>query len=91
MIGALAVIASFAIIGLRGLRLAIQAQNRVFRAYLAAGLSVVLSAQSLLIMGGVLKIIPLTGVTLPFMSYGGSSLLISFIMIGLLLVISADV
>jgi cell division protein FtsW (lipid II flippase) len=91
MIGALAVIASFAIIGLRGLRLAIQAQNRVFRAYLAAGLSVVLIAQSLLIMGGVLKVIPLTGVTLPFMSYGGSSLLISFIMIGLLLVISADV
>jgi peptidoglycan glycosyltransferase len=90
MIGALAVIASFAIIGLRGLRLALQAQNRVFRAYLAAGLSVVLTAQSLLIMGGVLKIIPLTGVTLPFMSYGGSSLLISFIMIGLLLVISSD-
>jgi cell division protein FtsW (lipid II flippase) len=91
MIGALAVIASFAIISLRGLRLAILAQNRIFRAYLAAGLSVVLTAQSLLIMGGVLKVIPLTGVTLPFMSYGGSSLLISFIMIGLLLVISADV
>jgi len=90
MIGALAVIASFAIIGLRGLRLAIQAQNRIFRAYLAAGLSVVLTAQSLLIMGGVLKVIPLTGMTLPFMSYGGSSLLVSFIMIGLLLVISAD-
>ncbi len=90
MIGALAIIASFALIGLRGLRLAVQVQNRVFRAYLAAGLSVVLTAQSLLIMGGVLKIIPLTGVTLPFMSYGGSSLLISFTMIGLLLVISAD-
>jgi peptidoglycan glycosyltransferase len=90
MIGALAVIASFALITLRGLRLAVQVQNRVFRAYLAAGLSVVLTAQSLLIMGGVLKIIPLTGVTLPFMSYGGSSLLISFAMIGLLLVISAD-
>lgn len=90
MIGALSVIASFALITLRGLRLAVQVQNRVFRAYLAAGLSVVLTAQSLLIMGGVLKIIPLTGVTLPFMSYGGSSLLISFAMIGLLLVISAD-
>ncbi len=90
LIGGLAVIASFALIAMRGLRLAVQVQNRVFRAYLAAGLSVVLTAQSLLIMGGVLKIIPLTGVTLPFMSYGGSSLLISFIMIGLLLVISAD-
>ncbi len=90
MIGGLAVIASFALIGLRGLRLAMQVQNRVFRAYLAAGLSVVLTAQSLLIMGGVLKVIPLTGVTLPFLSYGGSSLLISFVMIGLLLVISAD-
>lgn len=90
MIGALAVIAVFAIISLRGLRLAIQVQSRVFRAYFAAGLSVVLTAQSLLIMGGVLKVIPLTGVTLPFMSYGGSSLLTSFIMVGLLLVISAD-
>jgi cell division protein FtsW (lipid II flippase) len=90
MIGALAVIASFATIALRGLRLAILVQHRVFRAYLAAGLSVVLATQSLLIMGGVLKVIPLTGVTLPFMSYGGSSLLISFIMIGLLLVISAE-
>ncbi|MDW8300260.1 MAG: FtsW/RodA/SpoVE family cell cycle protein [Anaerolineae bacterium] len=90
MLGGLAVIASFAVIGLRGYRLAMQVQNRVFRAYLAAGLSVVLTAQSLMIMSGVLRVIPLTGVTLPFMSYGGSSLLVSFVMIGLLLVISAD-
>jgi cell division protein FtsW (lipid II flippase) len=47
------------------------------------------SAQSFLIMAGATKVLPLTGVTLPFVSYGGSSLLISCLMIGLMLNLSA--
>jgi cell division protein FtsW (lipid II flippase) len=48
-----------------------------------------IATQSLLIMTGVLKLLPLTGVTLPFMSYGGSSLLASFVIVGLLLRLSS--
>jgi cell division protein FtsW len=93
--GALVVVLCFAVLVLRGLRLAVQNAQPApgvaaspFRALLAAGLSAVLLAQSLLIMGGVLKLIPLTGVTLPFVSYGGSSLLGSFVLVGLLLLLS---
>jgi cell division protein FtsW (lipid II flippase) len=71
----------------RGMRIAVQGQQP-FRSLLAAGLSVMLAMQSLMIMGGVLKLVPLTGVTLPFVSYGGSSLLTSFVIVGLLLVLS---
>jgi cell division protein FtsW len=53
------------------------------------GLSTLLGVQSLLIMSGILKLIPLTGVTLPYLSYGGSSLLASFVIVGLLLRLSA--
>lgn len=90
LLGTLAVTAMLALIVLRGLRLAALTHARAFRAFLAAGLSIMIGVQSLLIMGGVLKLIPLTGVTLPFMSYGGSSLLMSFVMIGLLLVLSGE-
>ncbi len=64
--------------------------GRPFYTLLAVGLTMMLAVQSLLIMGGVLKVLPLTGVTLPFMSYGGSSLLVSFIMLGLLLRLSSE-
>ena len=74
----------------RGLRLSIQHQERPFYALLAVGLITLIAVQSLLIMGGVIKLIPLTGVTLPFVSYGGSSLLASFIMLGLLLRLSSS-
>lgn len=49
-----------------------------------------LSAQAFLIMGGVTKLLPLTGVTLPFVSYGGSSLLMSWLMVGLLVYLSGE-
>jgi len=73
----------------RGLRTATLASDN-FRRYLASGLTAFLAAQSVLIMGGNLRLLPLTGVTLPFVSYGGSSLLISYLTITILLHISAD-
>lgn len=88
LIGAFSVLVSFALLGYRGLRTAALCR-RPFYTYLAAGVTVMLCIQAFLIMGGVVKILPLTGVTLPFVSYGGSSLFISGLMIGLLLYLSA--
>lgn len=87
LIGALAVIACFAVLAYRGIKIAGRCDD-AFRLYLAAGITVILSVQALLIIAGVTKILPLTGVTLPFISYGGSSLLVSAVMAGLLLNIS---
>ena len=65
--------------------------RRPFHRYLAAGITLLFSAQALLIMGGITRLLPLTGVTLPLVSYGGSSLLVSSVMIGLLLFLSTKV
>jgi peptidoglycan glycosyltransferase len=88
LVGALGIVACMALLVLRAMRLAVSTDQHPFRSLLAAGIGVSLGVQSLLIMGGVLKLLPLTGVTLPFVSYGGSSLLTSFIMVGMLLRIS---
>jgi cell division protein FtsW len=88
LIGALGVVICLAVLVLRAIRIALANGRRPFRSLLAAGIGILLAAQSLLIMAGVLKLIPLTGVTLPFVSYGGSSLLSSFVMVGLLLRVS---
>ncbi len=87
--GTLALIAGFAVLVARAARAATLAHG-TFRMLLAGGLALVLGAQTLIIMGGNARLIPLTGVTLPFLSYGGSSLLVSFIMIGLLIQVSGD-
>ncbi|HMU93472.1 MAG TPA: FtsW/RodA/SpoVE family cell cycle protein [Anaerolineales bacterium] len=71
----------------RGMISSLRAADR-FRRYLAAGVVTYLGIQSLLIIGGNLRLVPLTGVTLPFVSYGGSSLLTSFIALFILLTIS---
>jgi cell division protein FtsW (lipid II flippase) len=71
----------------RGLIIALRAPDQ-FRRYLAAGITAYLGIQSLLIIGGNLRLLPLTGVTLPFVSYGGSSLLTSFLALYLLLTTS---
>ena len=89
LLGVIVVIACFAVLVMRGLRVAINHEGAAFYPLLAIGLSVLLGIQALLIMGGVLKLLPLTGVTLPFLSYGGSSLVMSFTLIGLLLKLSA--
>lgn len=90
LLGVIVVVACFAALVQRGSRIAIRQQGRPFHALLTVGLSTLLATQSLLIMSGVLKLVPLTGVTLPFLSYGGSSLLASFVIIGLLLRLSAQ-
>lgn len=86
--GSLGVITALALLVSRALRIALREDERPFHALMAAGIGALIAIQSLMIIGGVLKIIPLTGVTLPFLSYGGSSLLASFVMVGLLLRIS---
>ena len=91
LLGIIVSIAGLAIFVMRGMRMAVQHQSRPFYALLAIGLSMLLAVQSILIMGGVLKLLPLTGVTLPFLSYGGSSLLATFVIIGLLLRLSSEV
>ena len=59
-----------------------------FEKILALGITVVFGLQTFIIIGGVIKLIPLTGITLPFVSYGGSSLLTGFILLGVLQAIS---
>jgi cell division protein FtsW (lipid II flippase) len=89
LIGTLGVVACFAIFTVRGLRVASIART-TFGRLLAAGLASLIGLQAWIIMAGNANLAPLTGVTLPFVSYGGSSLLMSFIILGLLLQISAD-
>jgi cell division protein FtsW (lipid II flippase) len=89
LLGIVAAIACIATLVMRGLQAAVRQGGRPFPALLGVGLSMLIATQSLLIMAGTLKLIPLTGVTLPYMSYGGSSLLASFIIVGLLLRLSA--
>ena len=89
LVGALGLLALLGLLLHRGVRIALRAKD-AFSRYLAAGLTAYMIAQSVLIIGGNLRLLPLTGVTLPFVSYGGSSLLISFIAIFLLLRISSQ-
>ncbi len=85
--GALALLALYLVAVFRGMSIAIRAPTP-FLQLLAGGLSFILAFQTLVIVGGNAKLIPLTGVTLPFLSYGGSSLVTNFAIIALLLRIS---
>ncbi|HET7703623.1 MAG TPA: FtsW/RodA/SpoVE family cell cycle protein [Candidatus Limnocylindrales bacterium] len=87
LVGVLGILGLFLVVVERGLRIAASAADE-FRALLAAGLALVIGTQALIIAAGNLKLIPLTGITLPFVSYGGSSLLVNGIIVGLLLALS---
>ncbi len=87
MVGVVAVLAAYLVVVERGLRIAASSRDD-FRALLAAGLALVVGLQAAIIAGGNLKLIPLTGITLPFVSYGGSSLLANALVVGILLALS---
>ncbi len=85
--GAIALLLVYLLVVARGLSIAVMARDS-FSKLLATGLSFVLALQVFVIVGGVTRVIPLTGVTLPFVAYGGSSVVMNFVLIALLLVIS---
>jgi len=87
LLGACAVLLVYLLIVERGFKTAMLATDS-FSKLLATGLTAVLALQVFVIVGGVTKLIPLTGVTLPFVSYGGSSIVANFILLALLLLIS---
>ena len=87
LLGAVAVLLVYLLIIERGFKTAMLATDS-FSKLLATGLTAVLALQVFVIVGGVTKLIPLTGVTLPFISYGGSSIVANFILLALLLLVS---
>ena len=89
LLGVIGILSSFGVLAFRGLAIAVANNGSSFHRLLAVGLTMMLLVQALMIMAGVLKLLPLTGVTLPFISYGGSSLLACNVMIGLLLRLSS--
>lgn len=87
LVGATAVMIAFLLLFGAGFRIAVRAE-RPFEKLLATGLTTIVAMQAFIIIGGVLRLVPLTGITLPFVSYGGSSLLANYILLALLLRVS---
>jgi cell division protein FtsW (lipid II flippase) len=87
MAGVVGILGCYLVVVARGLRIAAAAADDV-RALLCAGLALVIGVQAAITAAGNLKLIPLTGITLPFISYGGSSLLVNGLIVGLLLAFS---
>ncbi len=89
LLGALGILVCFGLLVARAFRIAQQARTN-FEQLLAVGIGTMLGLQTLVITAGTLKLMPLTGVTLPFVSYGGSSLVMSFVMVALLQFIARE-
>jgi peptidoglycan glycosyltransferase len=87
LLGTTAVIVAFLLMVGIGLRIALRAENH-FEKMLATGLTTILGLQTFIILGGVTRLVPLTGITLPFVSYGGSSVVANFVLLALLLHVS---
>jgi cell division protein FtsW (lipid II flippase) len=87
LFGAVGVILTYLLITARGFKVALLASDG-FSKLLATGLTAVFAIQAFVIIGGVTRVIPLTGVTLPFISYGGSSIVANFVLLALLLLVS---
>ena len=87
LVGVAAVLLVYMLFVARGFRAAMLADDG-FSKLLATGLTFAFALQTFIIVGGVLRLIPLTGITLPFVSYGGSSLLANFVLLALLLLVS---
>jgi cell division protein FtsW (lipid II flippase) len=88
MVGALGLLLCYVLFACRGYQIAMRTRDG-FQQLLAAGLTSAIAIQALIITAGTTNLVPLTGITLPFVSYGGSSMLVNFAMIGLLLRVSA--
>jgi cell division protein FtsW (lipid II flippase) len=87
LFGACAVLLTYLLFIARGFKTAVLARDS-FSKLMAAGLTAVFALQVFVIVGGVTRVIPLTGVTLPFISYGGSSIVANFVLLALLLLVS---
>lgn len=88
MFGGAAIILLYFIFVYRGIKISLKLEDG-FDKCVSVGITVMFAIQTFIIIGGVIKLIPLTGITLPFISYGGSSLLSSFIALGILQAVSA--
>jgi cell division protein FtsW (lipid II flippase) len=89
LLGTVGLLALYLVLVMRGYAIALAAPDG-FARLLAAGLTTAIGLQVVIIAGGVVRLLPLTGITLPFVSYGGSSLLTNFLIVGLLLRVSAN-
>jgi len=87
LVGAAALLLLFMLFVVRGMRVALRAEDG-FSKLLAAGLTFGFALQTFIIVGGVLRVVPLTGITLPFVSYGGTSVVANFLLLAGLLVVS---
>jgi len=87
--GSVAILSIFVLLVGSGLRIAL-GSDRVFEKLFALGLTTLIGVQAFVIIGGVLRVVPLTGITLPFVSYGGSSLVTNYVLLGLLVRLSHE-